>query len=202
MILSPTFSAPTRQQPASSAPSLNRTYTQQDLANYVNSIGRTNGGDCKCNNVTLLCDCSLKVDQLGQYQSFQVSTDVAALVVQEIKKSENLIFGNINNKLGGANANWPPRDPIVISKRHAHNLGSITGREEPLFHLQTLPEDVKIIDTKFFLFTSSNGANSGDANAKISKETPIPIGYESASQLNEVPAHLFENVHHKSWISR
>ena len=170
LMFATTFCAPSR--PASSMPDLNRPYTSKDLADYVNSIGRTNGGECKCNNATYLCDCSVKVDQLGQYQSFQVTSDVAAVVVQEMKKSENLIFGYLDNK----GSYWPPSEPVVISKKLQNLLGTLNGRDEPLNHLQTLPEDIKAIGTKFLLYTSA------------SKEVPAAVGYENSSRLNNVPS--------------
>lgn len=88
-----------------------------------------------------------------------------------MKRSENLIFGNLNKA-----KTWPPSDPIVISKKFPTLLGSLNAREEPLNHLQLLPEDIKTIGTKFLLYTST------------SKDVPVTVGYENSSRLNEAPA--------------
>lgn len=129
--------------------------------------GETNKGGCTCNNVTYLCDCNVKVSQLGQSQAFQVQSTLAAVVVEEMKREEMIINGQMRGSV------WPPAEPFVPKNPM---LGILTGVEEPLKHLQMFPWTTEDIDTKFLLFTRNN------------RNTGIPIGYESPLSLDAVPS--------------
>ena len=89
------------------------------------------------------------MSQLGQSQYVQVSSDMAALLVEEMKREEVAITG-----AGGLRGKiWPPKEPFHPSN---HRLGTITGEEEPLKHLQIFPWNEKDIGTKFYLYTRHN----------------------------------------------
>lgn len=118
---------------------------QRELANYINGVVKTNRGGCQCNNVTYNCECQVKVSpEENNYVSYKISSDVAVVVVEELRKYEEALQGQQHTK-----ALWPPSEPYVFEDER---LSPLTGREEPLSHMHLMPHKESQINTSFLLY--------------------------------------------------
>jgi hypothetical protein len=116
--------------------------SQSELVNYINGVAKSNRGGCDCNSVTYNCECRVKVaPEQNNYVSYKVSSDVAAVVVEELKKYEPA--------LQQTKTLWPPSDPYVFEDER---LPPLSGNEEPLNHMHLMPQKERDINTTFLLY--------------------------------------------------
>lgn len=179
----------------------NKTSNENDLfrrnnskiVNYLNSRGTTSLGSCHCNNETYVCKCKEKSnDHNKTWRQFNVHSDVAAIVVDLMNsKEQSNPSSEIDARLFGSKKPWPPAESY---KYENSLLGTLTGDEEPLFHLKRFPESPKQIQTKFRFIQQKYVSDSSRAN-NVSNLDPSKRTYEQVEHIIHYDnASSFENL--------
>lgn len=123
---------------------------------------------CDCKNNTNVCTCVL-MDEKDQVTTYSVDREIAEqamsmmredwLLSHRVKMNQNdvssdsnetysFLYNNVKTSTTSDRRTWPPKEPY---KYDNVQLGELSGREEPLFHLQTFPASPKVIGTSFLL---------------------------------------------------
>ena len=140
--------------------------TADSLVSLPDQLDRV---QCDCKNQTDVCTCVL-INDNGEVTTYSVDPEIAEqamalmreefLLSQRAKMNEaqhfasgdnetySFLYNNVKTSASSDRRTWPPKEPYKYENVH---LGELSGREEPLLHLQTFPASPKVIGTSFLL---------------------------------------------------